>query len=258
MKTRAIFAAIAATCFAMLQACDTSSTAATESSPPSAPPGATGALAFRLPADFVNNQLDSGSEVHLSVYGSKLESSIYKEFPADTNDIFLPNLRTGLVYVDVSIVNDLTGLDYHALDTIRIAPYQLNRLSLTLRRRSPIFPTGGLQVVLGVDTAFREDSAVSWKCRNFSPDFNYCFDYGLGDTSVVGPWNCSAWIMVGGKRTCQAWLHEVDAPTTDGYCAKRIEGSPMLCTQTRDKYDPYYKPVQIDTTADWYIKPIVK
>lgn len=255
MNTRTTFAALAATCLAMLQSCNMSSTTSTESSRPVAGSASTGTLAFRLPTDFVKHQLGPGYKVHMSVYGSKLERSIYEEFPVDTNDIFLPNLRAGLVYVNISLVNEQTGLNYYALDTVRIAPFLLSRLSLTLKPHTPIFPAGALQVVLNVDTTHREDSAVYWKCQNYNLSGNYCYDAGLRDTAVVGPWNCAAWTMPGGKRTCQSWLPEVDAPTTDGYCAKRIEGSPMLCTQTRDKYDPYFVPEKIDSNAAWLPKP---
>lgn len=225
-----------------LESCEPQSTATDPANQPQANLPGTGLLAFRLPADFVKNQLADGYTVQLSVYGSKMDRPIYQEFPADTNDIFIPNLRTGTVYVSLALVNYQTQLNYYANDTVRINPFVLNRLSLTLKPRNDLFPVGALQVVVNVDTTHREDSAVYIKCQTPGPN-NYCYDAGLTDSAVVGPWNCSAWNMVGGKRTCQTWLPVVDAPTTDGYCAKRIEGSPMVCTQARDKYDPYYVPV---------------
>ncbi|MBK9577732.1 MAG: hypothetical protein IPK50_07410 [Fibrobacterota bacterium] len=234
-----------------LAACNPHSTASDNPSQPQTNSGHTGAIAFRLPADFVKSQLGPDYKLYVNVYGSKLERSIFLDLPADTNDIWVPNLRAGTAYVSLSLVNDKTQLNYYANDTVRIEPYKLSRLSLTLRPRNDIFPEGALQVTVNVDTTHRQDSSVYWKCTNYSQDGKYCYDSGLRDTAVVGPWNCSAWRMVNGMRSCQAWLPEVATPNTDGYCAKRIEGSPMLCTQIRDKYDPYYVPYKVDSSSAW-------
>lgn len=223
-----------------LQSCEPQTTASDSANTPKANASSTGSIAFRLPAALVKSQFAEGYVLRLTVYGSNMDHSVYQEFPVDTNDIIVPNLRTGTAYVNLSLVNDQTQLNYYAYDTIQIRPYVLNRLSLTLRPADGIFPVGALQVVIDVDPTHRQDSAVYYKCQNWSADGKYCQDAGLTDSSVVGPWNCEAWSMVSGQRTCKAWLPAVATPNTDGYCAKRIEGNPMICTQTRDKYDPYF------------------
>lgn len=255
MSIRPMLSALAVGALLALQSCQSpSSSGDSQGSRPASSPN-TGAISFRLPADFVKSQLGEGYKLYVNVYGSKMERSIFLTLPVDTNDIWVPNLRAGTVYVSLSLVNDQTQLNYYADDTVRIEPYKLSRLSLTLRPRNDIFPVGALQVVLAVDTTHRQDSLVYWKCSEFSPDGKYCWDAGLRDSAVVGPWNCSVWSMVDGKRSCRTWLPEVVSPNSDGYCATRIEGNPMVCTHVRDKYDPYFVPVTTDPNSAWIPKP---
>ena len=69
-----------------LAACNPHSTASDNPSQPQTNSGHTGAIAFRLPADFVKSQLGPDYKLYVNVYGSKLERSIFLDLPADTNE----------------------------------------------------------------------------------------------------------------------------------------------------------------------------
>lgn len=280
MNTRTPFAALAATCLAMLQSCNMSSTATPSSTDNTTTSSTTANIAFRLPASVTEDPAYKGGTICIGIrpdnpydypeYSSKYQyqapltecrGTSNPSNPAYADNWIMNDVPVGKVHI-FAFMQDSLGFNYMgANDSFNVRPYILNQINLLLKH--DYTTTGFVEFGIQVDTSTASEPLNPiYKCQNLD-ESGYCGDRKLYDPTFIGPWNCKSWSLVNGKRSCNEPLPEVEAPASDTFCDLRYEGTPMLCLQ-HDPFIPKDKPKSIEepTTPDsipaWMIKPIVK
>lgn len=267
MNTRTLFAALAATCLAMLQGCNMSSTTTPSSTENTTTNSTTANIAFRLPASITEDPAYKGGTICVGIipdnpydypeYSKYLNQSPLTECrgtsnpsdPAYADNWIMYDVPVGMVRI-YAYMQDSLGFNYMgASDSLNVRPYILNRIDLLLKHNYTT--TGFVEFGIQIDTSTASEPMIPViKCRN-SNELGYCLDLKLQDPTFVGPWNCKSWSLVNGKRSCNEPLPAVEAPASDTFCDLRYEGSPMLCLQ-HDPFIPKKKiyPIDSATTPD--------
>lgn len=224
MNTRTLIAALAATCLSMLQACDMSST--TRDTTASASEKPHGAVALRIATKHFNVLKTEGTDIEVLVHHSDWSFVTDTIMPLDSGDIVIPRVPVDSNFVEVRIRDAQGYAVWEGIDTVvvlRSSKYTYAEITLF---RTPA-PTGLLALDLKLAEE-PEDSVASWNCQNPGPD-GYCLDSDLLYSSSIGPWNCSRWDMVQGKRHCLDYLPIVTPPAEDTFCSAATMGTPKVC-----------------------------
>lgn len=196
MKTRHLFAALAATFLVLFQGCQTSESLA--SSGDRSDEG-NGTVAFRLSERSVSILTADSYYLQYKVYGPGMDTLVGGAYP-DTNPTLIQGIPCGTRIVEVSAISHNGLPSWFGSDTVEVNQGQYTFAKIMLSRRST--PYGTIVLDLDLDTSRLSDSLnpgapidTAWQIRRIPSTWGeYTYKYceaitwgGLGDSLRV---NC--------------------------------------------------------------------
>jgi hypothetical protein len=199
MKTRHLFAALAATCLAIFQGCDSSQSLA--SVPGDRSSEGKGNIAFRLSQPDVNTLNANSYYLEYKVWGPGIDSfsAIYGGGYPDTAPVFIHNIPCGTRIIEVTAMGFDGIATWYGADTIEVNAGKLSFAHILLGRLTN--PYGTVVLDISLDSNRRTDTVggrdpidTVWSTLTKHSWYPYTYDYceaptwrGTGDSLRV---NC--------------------------------------------------------------------
>jgi len=199
MKSRHLLAALAATCLAVFQGCDSSQSIA--SVPGDRSSEGKGGVAFRLSPQNVSVLNANSYYLQYKVSGPGIDSfsAIYGTVWADTAPTFIQNVPCGTRIVEITAMGYNGIATWYGADTIEVNPGQYSFAHLTLHKLANPYGTVVLDISLdsmqGTDSSVRAPIDTVWHTQIIPSWYTYSYSYcnspvwgGPGDSLRV---NCT-------------------------------------------------------------------
>lgn len=151
MKTRHLFAALAATFLVLFQGCQTADSPAPATEAPTNKE--TGALAFRLSPQSVDYLRAESYSIHYSISGPDMDSMVGEIYP-DTSATILWNVPSGTRIIQLR-ANNFQGVPiWYGADTVLVTQGQATYANITLKKLAS--PTGTVVLNISLDSTIPE------------------------------------------------------------------------------------------------------